>query len=96
MIVGMGTPHYILPISEASAREIDLIPTWRYASCYPEAIEIMKRSVEGLGAPDIGALVTHGVEGLENAREAFAIARLPLDNKGEMVVKVAVRNSVRN
>jgi hypothetical protein len=42
IVIGMGTLIHTLPIAEASSREIDITPTWRYANCYPQSIEIME------------------------------------------------------
>ena len=53
MLVGMGTLNYVLPISEASAREIGLTPVWRYAHCYEGAIEVMSKVIDGSSKPDI-------------------------------------------
>lgn len=90
MLVGMGSPSYVLPVSEASSREIGLIPTWRYADCYDEAINIMSNAVIGCAKPDIRKLITHHFVGLENVEKAFEMAGSPEDSQGQMVIKVAV------
>ncbi len=90
MLVGMGTPHYALPIAECSSREIDLMPTWRYARSYEEAIKIMSRTINGNFRPDIRRLITHRFSGLPNVEEAFAVAARPQDSVGNMVIKVAL------
>ena len=90
MLVGMGTPNYVLPISECSSREIDLMPTWRYARSYEEAIKIMSSTVSGSFRPDIRRLITHRFSGLHNVEEAFAVAARPQDSAGNMVIKVAL------
>lgn len=92
MLVGMGTPNHTLPLSEAGAREIDLIPTWRYAHCYGEAMEIMSAVVNNLFTPDIRKLITHRFDGLENLPDAFALASSPQDSNGNLVIKVVVSN----
>lgn len=89
----MGTPNHLLPISEASAREIDIIPTWRYADCYPLAMEIMQESKKGDGRGGLGELITHRFEGLERVPEAMRTACRPVDEEGKMVVKVVVTNN---
>lgn len=87
----MGTPNHVLPISEASAREIDLIPTWRYADCYPEAIQLMILARNGDSrVPDITKLITHRFDGLDNVPEAFKTASKTRDQDGRLVIKVAV------
>ncbi|QKX54419.1 uncharacterized protein TRUGW13939_01505 [Talaromyces rugulosus] len=90
VLVGMGTPNHTLPISEVSAKEIDLIPTWRYADAYPRAIEVATESVTGKTLPDVGKLVTHRYVGLESIPEAFQTAGKTQDEKGELVVKTIV------
>lgn len=91
LLVGMGTPNHTLPISEASAREIDLLPTWRYANCYPDAIKLVELAREGTaGIPDITKLVTHHFEGLGNVTSALRTAGTTRDAKGALVIKVAV------
>lgn len=91
LLVGMGAPNQMLPISEASAREIDLIPTWRYADCYPEAIRMMvtSRSVKS-GLPNLSRIITHRFNGLETVPQAFKAARGTRDVDGNLVIKVAV------
>lgn len=96
----MGTPNHTLPISEAFSREIDLIPTWRYANAYPRAIEIATASVKGasingITLPDIRKLITHKFEGIEAVPAAFQTAGGTVDESGSLVVKTVV-NFPRN
>ena len=90
LLVGMGTPNHTLPISEASAREIDLVPTWRYVNCYPKAIEIMQASTEDKSLPDVRKLITHSFKGLDAVSDAFKTAGMPRAQDGRLVVKVVV------
>ena len=90
MLVGMGTPNHLLPISDASAREVDIIAVWRYANCYPEAIDIMQKSKSDAMMPDIGQMITHRFHGLENVHQALACASKSRDEDGNMVIKVVV------
>ena len=90
MLVGMGTPNHTLPLSEAGAREIDLMPTWRYAHCYEEAINLMTKVAEGLFKPDIRDIITHRFKGLESVQEAFDLAGSSLDSEGKLIIKVVV------
>lgn len=92
MLVGMGTPNHNLPLSEAGAREIDLVPIWRYSNCYGEAIQLMSQAVQGTFQPDIRKLITHHIDSLDGVPEAFALARRPRDSDGRLVVKVVVRS----
>ena len=84
-----------LPISEATAREIELVPTWRYANTYPRAIGIATASVsgkqfEGTQLPNIRVLLTHRYKGLGAIDEAFQVAGKTKDDTGAAVVKVAI------
>lgn len=89
-MVGMGTPNHLLPVSEASAREVDIVPVWRYANCYPRAIEIMQRSRDDESVPDIRQMLTHRFRGLENVPAALECACKSQDESGNMVIKVVV------
>lgn len=91
----MGTPNHTLPISDASAREISLIPTWRYANAYPRAIEIAAASTTGspfnqVILPDISKLITHRYAGLESIQDAFKTAGQTSDSQGKLVVKTVI------
>ncbi|THY85316.1 alcohol dehydrogenase [Aureobasidium pullulans] len=90
VLVGMGTPNLLLPISDASAREVDIIAVWRYANCYPEAIDIMGKSKSDPMMPDIGQMITHRFHGLENVHQALTCASKSRDEDGNMVIKVVV------
>ena len=92
MLVGMGTPNHTLPLSEAGAREVDLMPTWRYAHCYEEAMQLMVQAAIGLFKPDIRQIITHRLKGLEKIPEAFALAGSSQDSEGKLVIKVVVNN----
>lgn len=91
----MGTPNHTLPISEAFSREIDLVPTWRYANTYPRAIEIATAAVngipiKGIKIPNISKLITHRFEGVESVPHAFETAGKTMDGDGSLVVKTVV------
>lgn len=93
--MGVGAPNYILPLSEVSAREIDLIPTWRYANAYPRAIEIATAAAggvpyNGVDLPDIKKVITHRFDGLESVPDAFKTAGKTRDSVGKLVVKTVV------
>lgn len=93
---GLGTPNVTIPISEATAREISIVPTWRYAkSCYLEAIKIAESSVsasprDGRMLPDISQLITHRFHGLGAIETAFEAACSTSDVDGRLVVKTVV------
>ena len=88
----MGTPNIMLPISEASAREIDLIPTWRYAGCYPQALKLMEACRGSSAMSGLAKLITHRFDGIESVPDALRMACLSVDADQNMVVKVAVTN----
>ncbi|CAM1510977.1 Fc.00g084900.m01.CDS01 [Cosmosporella sp. VM-42] len=95
LILGLGVPNHTIPISEATTREIALIPTWRYAHTYPKAIEIAAASVSGkpLGGgklPDVRKLITHRHHGLDSVVEAFNSAGKTKDSDGALVVKTVI------
>jgi L-iditol 2-dehydrogenase len=95
MLVGMGTPDHTLPISDVSAREISLIPTWRYANAYPQAINIATASVKrqvmnGVKLAPLEKLVTHNYKGLDHVQTAFDNASKTRDADGKLIVKIAV------
>lgn len=86
----MGVPNHTLPIAEASAREIDIVPTWRYADCYVRSIEIMEASKHTPSLPNILSIVTHRFNGLQQVPEALRMACKARDDTERMVIKVAL------
>ncbi|KAJ3529475.1 hypothetical protein NM208_g9738 [Fusarium decemcellulare] len=90
MLVGMGTPIQTLPLSAAALREVDLVGVWRYANCYPRALEIMSKAGSTKDVPDVRKLVTHTFRGLGSVPDAFAMAARTSDEKGALVIKVVV------
>ena len=92
MLVGMGTPNITLPITEESAREIDIIPTWRYANCYTPALEIIQASKQNTSLPELADLITHRFKGIDSVPIALQAAGLSKDSARRMVVKVVFNN----
>ncbi len=91
----MGIPNHTLPISDLSARGINLVSTWRYADAYPRAIEIARASVTkspiaGNTLPTISQMITHRFRGLDRVQEALEIAGKTRDVDGGLVVKTVV------
>lgn len=86
----MGTPNHLLPISDAIAREVDIVPVWRYADCYPRAIQIMQQSKNDESVPSISKMLTHRFSGLESVSKALECACRSEDDAGNMVIKVVV------
>lgn len=90
VVVGMGTPNHLLPLSHAGAREIDLVSIWRYADCYPRAIQIMQQSKNDHTIASISSMITHRFDGLSSVPAALECASRSQDGVGRMVVKVVV------
>ncbi|KAH6974670.1 sorbitol dehydrogenase [Ilyonectria destructans] len=90
LLVGMGTPIQTLPLSAAALREVDLVGVWRYANCYPRALEIVKICARDKNLPDVRKLITHTFNNLTSVPDAFAMAARTSDDKGALVVKVVV------
>ncbi|KAL4906401.1 hypothetical protein BDW74DRAFT_190126 [Aspergillus multicolor] len=74
----------------ASGGKIDSVSVWRYAHCYPRAIEIMcSVACQGL-KPDIRKLIVHRFKGLEAIPEAYDTAAKTRDAASQLVSKVVV------
>ncbi|KAK0220110.1 GroES-like protein [Armillaria fumosa] len=87
LLIGMGTPNALIPISNAATREVDIIGSFRYADTYKEALQLLA----GGTLPPITDLITHRVpfnpDAVKGAFEAMAKGR---DEKGRLVIKVIV------
>ena len=90
MLIGMGTPIMTLPLSASALREVDLVGVFRYANTYKEGIELLSKANTTPDAPDFRKLVTHRVQGLENADQAFKVAGNTRDGEGKLVLKVVI------
>ncbi|KAI0530109.1 alcohol dehydrogenase [Xylaria digitata] len=98
ILVGLGVPNHILPVSEMMKSEISLIPSWRYAHTYPRAISIATASVtgtaiDGTKLPDIRKLITHRFHGISSVDAAMQTAGKTKDNKGAVVIKAVVNST---
>ncbi|KAL4914380.1 chaperonin 10-like protein [Aspergillus aurantiobrunneus] len=91
VLIGMGTATQSWPISEITGREIDIVSVWRYASCYPRAIEIMEAVARQAATPDIRKLITHRFKGLGSIPEAYETAAKTKDAKSRLVIKTVVK-----
>ncbi|KAH8887608.1 sorbitol dehydrogenase [Thozetella sp. PMI_491] len=89
MLIGMGTPIQTLPMSAAALREVDLVGVFRYANTYPYGLELLANK-EKNGLPDVSKLATHHFKGLDKVPEAFAMAGKPVDDDGNLVLKVVI------
>ncbi|XP_065349064.1 sorbitol dehydrogenase-like [Cloeon dipterum] len=69
VIVGMGKPNVTIPLVNALVREVDIRGVFRYANCYPLALEMIAS-----GKVDVKKLITHNYT-LEQTLEAFENAK---------------------
>lgn len=65
VIVGMGKPVITLPVFDALVREVDVRGIFRYANCYPTALELIAS-----GKVNVKPLITHRFK-LEQSHQAF-------------------------
>lgn len=88
VLVGMGTAVQTLPLGAAALREVDIVGVFRYSNTYPIAIKLITSGK----LPRIHELVTHK-RTLENAEEAFRLAKAGKDDDGKPVVKVVITSA---
>lgn len=86
----MGTPLQTWPVAELTGREINVVSVWRYANCYPRAIEIMQGMRSGALRPDLTKLITHRFSGLDSVPSAYDTASKTRDGEAKLVIKTAV------
>jgi len=89
VLVGMGNPVQTLPIGAAALREVDIVGVFRYANCYPAAIQLF---ASGKLAGIADALVSHKVPLSEGAK-AFRLAANQAqegEDEGRVPVKVMI------
>ena len=72
---------------------------FRYASTYQYGISLLRAGNESvkengrdLIIPDLKKLVTHHFKGLEYAKDAFEVAGKPVDQDGNLVLKVLIES----
>ncbi|XP_065057963.1 sorbitol dehydrogenase-like [Rhopilema esculentum] len=80
VIVGMGKAEIQLPIVNALIREVDIRGIFRYANCYPTALEMIS-----CGRVDVKPLVTHRFT-LEDSLKAFEASRTAQDGAIKVVI----------
>ena len=89
VLVGMGNPVQTLPLGAAALREVDIVGVFRYANCYPAAIQLFASGkLEGIAE----ALVSHRVP-LGDGERAFRLAANQAkegEDEGRVPVKVMI------
>ena len=89
IMVGMGTPIQIVPLSAAHLREIDILGIFRYANTYQTGIRLL--AAKGpMALPSLDDMVTHKFKGLGDAKRAFELAGRTVDDDGKLVLKVVI------
>ncbi|GFY37041.1 sorbitol dehydrogenase [Trichonephila inaurata madagascariensis] len=81
MMVGLGASEVKIPTVEATVREVDIKGIYRYANCFPIALELVSS-----GAVDIKPIITN-VFNIEDVHKAFKTAQLGSDGAIKVLVK---------
>jgi len=69
LLVGLGPAEVKVPIVDAAVREVDIRGVFRYANCYPLALDLI-----ATGKVDVKPLITHHYK-LEETLQAFETSR---------------------
>ncbi|CAG0922579.1 unnamed protein product [Notodromas monacha] len=90
VLVGVGPSSYLnVPVFDAAVREVDIRGIFRYANCYPTALEFVAS-----GKCDVKKLITHRFE-LEDSLKAFEAAKTGADGAIKVMINCARPTEVR-
>ena len=81
VLVGLGPDKIQIPIVNAAVREVDIRGIFRYANCYPKAIEMVAS-----GRVNVKPLITHRFQ-LEQTLQAFETAKTGAGNAIKVMIK---------
>jgi L-iditol 2-dehydrogenase len=88
MLIGMGTPNVMLPLSSAALREVDIQGSFRYANTYPTALALLASGK----LKNVEKLVTHRFP-LKDTKRAFDLLAQGEDEEGKMIMKIMISSS---
>ena len=83
VLVGLGPDKVKIPIVNAAVREVDIRGIFRYANCYPKAIDMVAS-----GRVNVKPLITHRFQ-LEETVKAFETAKTGAGNAIKVMIKCA-------
>jgi len=82
VLVGLGPPEIKIPIVDAAVREVDIRGIFRYANCYPKALDLIAS-----GQINVKPLITHTYD-LKDVVKAFEVARDMVGGAIKVCIKV--------
>nr|XP_042895573.1 sorbitol dehydrogenase-like isoform X2 [Parasteatoda tepidariorum] len=80
-LVGLGASEMNLPIIEVVTKELDIQGIFRYANCYPTALEMLAS-----GIVDLKSLITHHFR-LEDTAKGFQVAQSGIDGAIKVLIQ---------
>jgi L-iditol 2-dehydrogenase len=85
MLIGMGSPNVMMPLSTAALREVDIFGSFRYANTYPTALALLASGK----LKNVEKLITHRFP-LSETAHAFELLAQGKDEEGKMVLKIMI------